>query len=68
MASHINLTFADVRFVMTPTEDVKKRLARESQEAKAETTNLEKKQHYLETTLRNSRDNMEQLFKRAGGG
>ncbi|KAF1984798.1 Prefoldin [Aulographum hederae CBS 113979] len=55
-------------FVLTPTEEVKKRLETESEELKSETANLEKKLHYLETTYRTSRENIDQLFKRAGGG
>lgn len=47
----------------SPVEDVKKRLASESEELKSDTSNLEKKLHYLETTYKNSRDNLEQLFK-----
>ncbi|KAK8192951.1 prefoldin subunit 1 [Phyllosticta capitalensis] len=50
-------------FVLTPTNDVKHRLAKESEEAKSDTTNLEKKLHYLETTLKNSKDNFEQLLQ-----
>lgn len=50
-------------FVWSPVEDVKKRLASESEELKSDTSNLEKKLHYLETTYKNSRDNLEQLFK-----
>ncbi|KAL0252249.1 hypothetical protein SLS55_010691 [Diplodia seriata] len=51
------------RFVWSPVPDVKKRLASESEELKSDTSNLEKKLHYLETTYKNSRDNLEQLFK-----
>ncbi|EKG17577.1 Prefoldin beta-like protein [Macrophomina phaseolina MS6] len=50
-------------FVWSPVEDVKTRLASESEELKSDTANLEKKLHYLETTYKNSRDNLEQLFK-----
>lgn len=43
---------------------MKQRLAAEGEELKGDTVNLEKKLHYLETTYKNSRDNLEQLFKR----
>ncbi|KAK7529065.1 Prefoldin [Phyllosticta citriasiana] len=51
------------RFVLTPTREVKQRLAKEGEEIKSDTANLEKKLHYLETTLKNSRDNFEQLLQ-----
>lgn len=51
------------RFVWSPVPDVKTRLATESEELKSDTANLEKKLHYLETTYKNSRDNLEQLFR-----
>ncbi|OJD38635.1 prefoldin subunit 1 [Diplodia corticola] len=50
-------------FVWSPVDDVKKRLVSEGEELKSDTSNLEKKLHYLETTYKNSRDNLEQLFK-----
>ncbi|KAF4310212.1 putative prefoldin subunit 1 protein [Botryosphaeria dothidea] len=50
-------------FVWSAVPDVKTRLASESEELKSDTVNLEKKLHYLETTYKNSRDNLEQLFK-----
>ncbi|GME25462.1 putative prefoldin subunit 1 protein [Neofusicoccum parvum] len=50
-------------FVWSPVPDVKTRLATESEELKSDTANLEKKLHYLETTYKNSRDNLEQLFR-----
>ncbi|KAF2842446.1 prefoldin subunit 1 [Patellaria atrata CBS 101060] len=53
-------------FVLNPTEDVKTRLATETNELKSDISNLEKKLHYLETTYKNSRDNLEQLFKASG--
>jgi prefoldin subunit 1 len=43
------------------------RLAKESDELKSDTSALEKKLHYLETTYRNSRENFEQILKSAGG-
>ena len=41
-----------------------KRLEKEGEELKGDVSNLEKKLNYLETTYKNSRDNLEQLFKR----
>jgi len=55
------------RFVFSPTEDVKRRLAAEADELKSDMSNLEKKLHYLETTYKNSRDNLEQLFRSGAG-
>lgn len=56
------------RFVWTPTEDVKARLAKETAESKADTGNLEKKLHYLETTFKNSRESFERLLQSGRGG
>ncbi|KAJ9668704.1 hypothetical protein H2201_001347 [Coniosporium apollinis] len=53
-------------FVLTPTEDVKQRLSKESEDLKSKMANLDKKLHYLETTYKNSRANMEQLFQSRG--
>ncbi|KAI9749939.1 MAG: hypothetical protein M4579_006674 [Chaenotheca gracillima] len=53
-------------FVFSPSADVQKRLTTESTELKSDITNLEKKLHYLETTHKNSRDHMEQIFNRSG--
>ncbi|KAK4507438.1 hypothetical protein PRZ48_001173 [Zasmidium cellare] len=53
-------------FVLTSTEDVKGRQAKEATDVKAEIANLEKKLHYLETTYNNSQQHMEALFKRGG--
>lgn len=54
------------RFVWSPVDEVKTRLVTEGEELKTDTVNLEKKLHYLETTYKNSRDNLEQLFNKAG--
>jgi len=43
------------------------RLAAESEELKSNMSNLEKKLHYLETTYKNSKDNLEQILKSASG-
>ncbi|QIX02193.1 hypothetical protein AMS68_007710 [Peltaster fructicola] len=53
-------------FVLTSTEDVKQRQAKEGLAIQAEIENLNKKHNYLETTFKNSREHMEALFKRAG--
>ena len=47
-----------------PTID--KRLTDESAERKNEITNLNKKLDYFETTLKNSRQNLEQILKSGG--
>lgn len=54
------------RFVLTSTEDVKVRQAKQATDIKAELANLDKKLHYLETTYKNSQQHMEALFKRGG--
>ena len=54
------------RFVFSPITDVEQRLAKESTDTKAEIENLGKKLHYLETTHKNSRDHIEQIFKSGG--
>ena len=55
-----------LRFVQTPPQEVMDRLAKESGELKSETSALEKKLHYQETTYKNSRENFEQILKSAG--
>lgn len=54
------------RFVLTSTQDVKTRQAKEATDVKTEIANLEKKLNYLETTYKNSQQHMEALFKRGG--
>ncbi|TKA68884.1 hypothetical protein B0A49_05354 [Cryomyces minteri] len=49
-------------FVLNPTNEIKDRLSSEAEELKSDMSNLEKKLHYLETTFKNSRDHLEQLF------
>lgn len=51
------------RFVFAPTVDIEKRLVAETSELKADITNLNKKLHYLETTHKNSREHIDQIFK-----
>ncbi|KAK4993934.1 hypothetical protein LTR50_000148 [Elasticomyces elasticus] len=53
-------------FVMCPSEDVKKRLSKESADLRSDITSLEKKLHYLETTYKNSQQHLEQVFKSRG--
>ncbi|KAI9766088.1 MAG: hypothetical protein M1840_006795 [Geoglossum simile] len=53
-------------FIYSPMADVGKRLATEIGELKSDVSNLEKKLHYLETTYKNSRDHMEQIFRTGG--
>jgi len=50
-------------FVASPIADVERRLSTQVGELKLDITNLEKKLHYLETTHKNSRDHMEQIFR-----
>lgn len=54
------------RFVASPIGDVKTRLSKEGEENKSDVANLEKKLNYLETTYKNSREHLEQLFKSGG--
>ncbi|KAJ5597770.1 hypothetical protein N7537_007854 [Penicillium hordei] len=53
-------------FVNVPVDTVNKRLTRESGEATAEISNLEKKLQYHETTNQKSRENLEQILKSGG--
>ncbi|KAI5370521.1 Putative prefoldin beta [Septoria linicola] len=53
-------------FVLTTTEDVKKRQAKEATDVKAEIANLEKKLNYLETTYKNSQQHMDAILQRGG--
>nr|OQO29157.1 hypothetical protein B0A51_03861 [Rachicladosporium sp. CCFEE 5018] len=53
-------------FVGTSTQDVKKEQTREAEAVVKEIENLKKKENYLETTLKNSQEHMDALFKRAG--
>ena len=46
--------------------DVEKRLSSETTELKSDISNLNKKLHYLETTHKNSREHIEQIFKSGG--
>lgn len=55
------------RFICSPMTDVEKRLTSETDELKSDISNLNKKLHYLETTHKNSREHIDQIFKSGGG-
>lgn len=52
------------RFVLTSTQEVKDKQAKESVDVDKEIENLNKKLHYLETTYNNAQLHLEQIFKR----
>lgn len=54
------------RFVFSPMNEVEKRLSSETSELKSDISNLEKKLHYLETTHKNSREHIDQIFNSGG--
>ena len=45
---------------------VEKRLSSQTGELKSDLASLEKKLHYLETTHKNSREHIDQIFKSGG--
>ena len=51
--------------MLTSTQEVKDRQAKESVDADKEMENLNKKLHYLETTYNNAQLHLEQIFKGA---
>lgn len=53
-------------FVFSPIAEVNKRLSSETTELKSEVENLGKKLQYLETTHKNSREHIDQIFKNGG--
>ncbi|KAL8817568.1 MAG: hypothetical protein Q9223_003631 [Gallowayella weberi] len=53
-------------FMFTPTENVQTRLVSETTELKSDISSLNKKLHYLETTYKNSREHIDQIFKSSG--
>ncbi|EMF16866.1 prefoldin subunit 1, partial [Sphaerulina musiva SO2202] len=53
-------------FVLTTTEDVKKRQAKEAADVKTEIANLEKKLNYLDTTYKNTQTHMNAILQRGG--
>jgi prefoldin subunit 1 len=50
------------RFILTPPQEVMDRLATETKTLEVEKENLEKKLHYLETTYKNSMDNLDKIM------
>ena len=58
-----SLSNAISRFVFRPQTSVKKRLSSEASEMKSDISNLNKKLNYLETTYKNSREHIDQIFK-----
>ena len=54
------------RFVYSPKTAVEKRLSSETTELKCDITNMNKKLHYLETTHKNSREHIDQIFRSGG--
>lgn len=56
------------RFVFSPIAEVDKRLTAETTELKSDVENLGKKLQYLETTHKNSREHIDQIFKSGGRG
>lgn len=55
----------EFRFIETPPQEVMDRLAAESVELKSDISSLEKKLHYLETTYKNSKENLDQILNSA---
>ncbi|EPE32369.1 Prefoldin [Glarea lozoyensis ATCC 20868] len=55
-------------FVLSPITGVDTRLKAETQELKSDVENLGKKLQYLETTYKNSREHIDQIFKNGGRG
>ncbi|KAL9031711.1 MAG: hypothetical protein Q9196_000259 [Gyalolechia fulgens] len=53
-------------FMYTPVNNVQTRLVSETAELKSDIANLNKKLHYLETTYKNSRGHIDQIFKSGG--
>jgi len=53
-------------FVFSPKDEIEKRLGVETADLKSEIDNLGKKLHYLETTHKNSREHIDQIFKSGG--
>ena len=52
--------------MFSPIAEVDKRLSTETSELKSDVENLGKKLQYLETTHKNSREHMDQIFKSGG--
>jgi prefoldin subunit 1 len=63
---HFDIMIFDInccRFVCTPISDVQNRLVTEEKAMKAEMSNLDKKEDYLEMTYKNSKSALEQALK-----
>ncbi|KAI9677095.1 MAG: hypothetical protein M1817_006934 [Caeruleum heppii] len=54
-------------FVFSPTDAVERRLSSQVGELKSDMSNLEKKLHYLQTTHKNSRQHIDQIFSSRQG-
>ena len=52
--------------MFAPVNNVQKRLETETSEIQSDVSNLNKKLHYLETTHKNSREHIDQIFKSRG--
>lgn len=50
--------------MQTSFNDIKTRQAKQGTELQSDITNLQKKLDYLDTTIKNSREHMEQILKR----
>lgn len=62
-------TSSDVqRFVLSSTGTINDKLSKQSAELRSDTSNLEKKLHYLETTAKNSQQHIEQMLRSGGRG
>ncbi|KAL8655500.1 MAG: hypothetical protein Q9226_003027 [Calogaya cf. arnoldii] len=53
-------------FMFAPINNVQTRLASETAQLKSDISSLDKKLHYLETTHKNSREHIDQIFKSTG--
>ena len=63
----LTIDLAGHRFMLGSVTEIDARLTSETKELKSDITNLEKKLHYLETTHKNSREHIDQIFSRASG-
>ncbi len=64
--NHPSANTTRLRFVFSPTTEVDRRLTAETTDLKTDVENLNKKLHYLETTHKNSREHIAQIFKSGG--
>jgi prefoldin subunit 1 len=56
------------RFVSSPIAETNRRLSKETAALRTEVQDLGKKLHYLETTHKNSREHIDQIFSGGGRG